>query len=124
MIENRSTGEPSEWASWRTRLVRSMNYPATRLNCCTSGYPEGSNLPVHFDSDREVLTTALSIIGTRNAEDARVMRIRNTMRVEEVELSEACLKALTPRTKFEVLGPADWTFDGEGNRPSLGSGAH
>lgn len=107
-----------------TRLVRSMNYPATRLNCCTSGYPEGSNLPVHFDSDREVLQTALSIIGTRDAKDARVMHIRNTMRVEELEVSEPCLKELTPRTKFEVLGPADWTFDAEGNLPSLGIGAH
>ena len=45
------------------------------------GYPEGATLPVHFDADREVLDAALSIIGTRAAENARVMRIRNTMLV-------------------------------------------
>ncbi len=46
-----------------TRLVRTMNYDATRINCLTSGYPEGANLPVHLDSDRQVLDAALSIFG-------------------------------------------------------------
>ena len=105
------------------RLVKSMNYGATRINCVTSGYPEGANLPVHFDTDREVLDAALSIIGTRPMESARVMRIRNTMFVQEMEVSEPCLKELKPMTKFEVLGPADWTFDANGNLPSL-SGGH
>jgi len=35
-----------------SRLVQAMNYDATRINCTTSGYPEGANLPVHYDSDR------------------------------------------------------------------------
>jgi hypothetical protein len=77
-----------------TRLVREMNYKATVINCLTAGYPEGANLPVHFETDREVLDAALAIIGNRPASDARVMRIRNTLHVEEVEVSEACLGAL------------------------------
>src|SRR5205807_8369964 len=48
-----------------TRLVRSMNYQATVINCLTSGYPEGANLPVHLDTDRQVLDAALAILGTR-----------------------------------------------------------
>ena len=32
-----------------TRLVQSMNYRATIINCLTAGYPEGANLPVHLD---------------------------------------------------------------------------
>ena len=50
-----------------TRLVKSMNYEATVINCLTAGYPEGANLPVHFDTDREVIDAALAIIGTRAA---------------------------------------------------------
>jgi hypothetical protein len=107
-----------------TRLVKSLNYEATRLNCVTSGYPEGSNLPVHYDTDREVLDNALSIIGTRDALNGRVMRIRNTMLVSELEVSEPCLKELTPRTKFEVVGPVDWKFDADGNLPPLAVGSH
>jgi hypothetical protein len=107
-----------------TRLVKSMNYNATRINCVTSGYPEGANLPVHYDSDREVLEAALRIIGTRDADQGRVMRIRNTMKVDELEVSEPCLQTLTPQTKFEVLGPANWTFDASGNLPDLNVGGH
>ena len=47
------------------RLVKAMDYNATVINCVTSGYPEGANVSVHFDTDREVLDDALSIIGTR-----------------------------------------------------------
>jgi len=48
-----------------TRLVRATDYPSTVLNCLTSGYPEGANLPVHLDSDREVIDAALALLGAR-----------------------------------------------------------
>lgn len=99
-----------------TRLVRSMNYQATVINCLTSGYPEGANLPVHLDSDKQVVDAALAIIGTRLPEKARVMHIRNTMHVEEVEVSEACLQELEKKTNFTIIGgPSEMKFDGDGN---------
>jgi hypothetical protein len=107
-----------------TRLVKNMNYKATVINCMTSGNPEGAMLPVYYDTDREVIEGALKIIGTREAEQARVMRIRNTLLVEEVEVSEPALKELKPMTQFEVLGDANWTFDSEGNLPPMPGGAH
>src|ERR1700738_1458938 len=61
-----------------TRLVKAMDYRATVINCLTSGYPESANLPVHFETDREAVDAALAIIGTRSAQSARIMRIRNT----------------------------------------------
>src|SRR5205085_6607119 len=98
-----------------TRLVRSMNYQATVINCLTSGYPDGANLPVHLDSDRAVIDAALKILGTRRPEDARIMHVRNTLQVEEVEVSEPCLRTLKPETEFTVLGPAHaLQFDAEG----------
>jgi hypothetical protein len=103
-----------------TRLVKSMDYQATVINCVTSGYPEGANIVVHFDTDREVLDAALAIIGTRPAEKARIMHIKNTLMLEEVELSEPCLQELQRRTEFDIIkGPYDITFDATGNLPSL-----
>src|SRR5205085_12348485 len=61
------------------RLVKAMNYRATVLNCRTAGSPDGASLPVHFETDREVIDAALAIIGTRPPEEARVLRIRNTL---------------------------------------------
>jgi hypothetical protein len=99
-----------------TRLVKGMDYHATRINCVTSGYPEGANISVHFDTDREVLDAALAIIGKRDPHQARVMHIKNTLMLEEVEVSEACINDLRPMTSFDVLkGPYDLTFDAAGN---------
>lgn len=99
-----------------SRLVQSMNYRATVINCVTSGYPEGANIPVHFDTDREVLEAALSCLGTRRPEDARIMHIRNTLQVEEVLVSESCLRQKRDGSAFEVLGsPFELTFDRAGN---------
>jgi hypothetical protein len=103
-----------------TRLVRGMNYRATVINCLTAGYPEGAYLPVQFETDREVLDAALAIIGTRAAVEARVLRIRNTLHLEEVEVSEACLGVREGRTDFiPQEAPRDMAFDAQGNLAPL-----
>jgi hypothetical protein len=103
-----------------THLVKAMDYNATVINCVTSGYPEGANTPVHFDTDREVLDAALAIIGMRAPEKARIMHIRNTLKLEEVEVSEPCLQELERKTDFDVIkGPFDIAFDSAGNLSSV-----
>jgi len=98
------------------RLVKSMNYHATVINCMTSGYPDGANLPVHLETDREVVDGALRIIGNRAPEQARVLHIRNTLKVEEVEVSEPCLADQREQGVFSVLGPPNpMAFDSQGN---------
>ncbi len=103
-----------------TRLVKGMNYKATVINVMTAGYPDGANLPVHFDTDREVIESALKIIGTREPQEARVMRIRNTLCVEELEVSEACLAEPRGPTPFSVVGaPHELSYDAAGNLTPL-----
>lgn len=103
-----------------TRLVRAMNYRATVVNCLTAGYPEGANLPVHFETDREVVDAALAIIGTRQAQDARILRIRNTLHLGEMEISEPCLSERDRATDFAVVDSTkDLGFDEAGNLPPL-----
>jgi hypothetical protein len=103
-----------------TRLTRAMDYRSTVINCLTAGYPEGAFVPVHFETDREVLDAALAIIGTRPAEEARVMRIRNTLLLEDMEISEPCLQEPQRQTSFTTLGSAaSAKFDAKGNLPGL-----
>ena len=103
-----------------TRLIEAMNYRATVINCLTAGYPEGAMLPVHFPTDREVLDAALIIIGTRGPEQARLLRIKNTLHLDELEVSEAVLDDPSPQTRFTPLGPArPLSFDAAGNLPPL-----
>jgi hypothetical protein len=103
-----------------TRLIQQMDYRATVINCLTAGYPEGAFLPVHFGSDREVLDAALAIIGTRRPEEARVQRIRNTLTLDELEVSEPCLAEPSPQTQFAPVAAArPPSFDGAGDLPPL-----
>lgn len=102
-----------------TRLVKTMNYQATVINCLTAGYPEGANIPVYFDTDRQVVDAALAILGTRTPEQGRVMRIRNTLMLDEILASEACLEEPVRETEFSVAGePVAIRFDPEGNLPA------
>ena len=80
-----------------------MDYRPTVINCLTAGYPEGAFIPVHFESDREVIEAALVIIGTRTPEQARVLRIKDTLHLDELEVSEAVLEDPDPQTRFEVI---------------------
>jgi hypothetical protein len=107
------------------RLVREMNYRATVINCLTAGYPEGANVPVYFDSDREVVDAALAIAGTREPDETRVLRIRNTLCLEELEMSEPCLADLPAGINVEVVGTGgEWQFDAAGNLSGLPISAH
>ncbi len=103
-----------------TGLVKAMNYKATVINCLTAGYPEGAFIPVHFATDREVLDAALAIIGTRAPEEARLLRIQDTLHLDELEVSEAVLADPEPQTSFTPLGrPRPLAFDEAGMLPPL-----
>jgi hypothetical protein len=103
-----------------TRLIRAMDYHSTVINCLTAGYPAGANLPVHFETDREAVDAALAIIGTREPDSARIIHIRNTLFLEEVEISEPCLAEPTSETPFFIHQPAcEFAFDPAGNLPGI-----
>jgi hypothetical protein len=103
-----------------TRLVQQMDYRATTINCLTAGYPEGAFVPVHFGTDREVIDAALVIIGMRSPEQARILRIHNTMHLDELDVSEPCLTEPDRQTDFAPVGrPRPLEFDAAGNLPPL-----
>jgi hypothetical protein len=99
-----------------SRLIKAMDYQATIINCLTAGYPDGASLPVHFDSDRQAIDAALAIIGVRGPGEARILHIRNTLALEEMEVSEPCLDDSSRVTTFQTLGTAfEMAFDVKGN---------
>ena len=98
--------------------VHAQYYKDTVINCLTAGYPEGANLPVHFDTDREVIDAALAIMGTRRPEEARIMHIRNTLQLEELVISEPLL-GQAPGSITALGAPFPLTFDAQGNLPAV-----
>jgi hypothetical protein len=103
-----------------TRLVRAIDARAMALNALAAGNPQAARIPLAFDTDREAIEAALATIGRARAEDVRLVRIRNTLRLDVVEVSEACLPDLAGRADVERLSaPREITFDRNGNLTPL-----
>jgi hypothetical protein len=97
------------------RLVNKIDSRATYINCLTGLSPESARIPITFDTDREAVEAALGTIGMVKPEEARIIRIQNTLLLEELEVSEAFLPEVRGRTNLEVLwGPKGLMFDGSG----------
>ena len=102
-----------------TRVVKAMDTNSTWINVITSGYPAVGMIPPHFDTDREVIHVALGTIGLVEPAHAKVLWIRNTLDVVEVECSEAYLDAARERPDLDVLSDLRvLPFDDAGNLPT------
>jgi len=98
------------------RLVEKIDHHATYINVLTGTHPSSGSIPLHYDTDREVLNAALGTIGLIEPEDARIMRIKNTLELGEVEASEAYLEEMEDREDLEILiPPREIAFDAAGN---------
>jgi hypothetical protein len=102
------------------RLVQKINYAAMHMNAITSGVAEAAKVPMAFDTDRQAIEIALGMIGLTPSEQARIVRIKNTLHLTEIDCSEALLaevrahKRLTPATAGAAM-----SFDAQGNLPAF-----
>jgi len=104
----------------RTRVVDTMDMNQTRINCLTGGHATGAMIPLYYDTDRELLEVALPQLGLIEPPDARLMWIRNTLDVAEVECSKAYFDEAQSRDDLEILGdPRPLPFDEAGNLTSV-----
>src|SRR5947207_1293000 len=93
-------------------IVEKSDTKPTPINCITAGTPNGAKIPATYDTDREAIETALSCIGLTPPEKARVIRIKNTLMLGEIEVSEAYLPDVARRSDLTSLGdPAPLAFD-------------
>jgi Lactate racemase N-terminal domain len=100
------------------RLVNKIDPTPTYINCLTGLSPESARIPITFDTDREAVEAALGTIGAVKSEEARIVRIKNTLLLEELDVSEALLPEVKPRDTLEILwGPKGLAFDHSGALP-------
>ena len=70
------------------RLVDKIDRLSTYMNCITGISLEKAAIPMHFETDRECIEVALGSVGLTPPERSRVVRIKNTLQVDEIEVSE------------------------------------
>jgi hypothetical protein len=102
------------------RLVRSTNQSITALNALTALSLQSVKIPIHFETDREAVTRALESLALRDVREARVMRIRDTLSLEKVSVSEAFVGPAAKRADLELIAePQGMDFDPAGNLTAL-----
>lgn len=98
------------------RLVDKMDRDATYINAITGGDPEQAKIPLTLNNDREAIEAAAGTVGLIAPEDLKIVRIRSTKHLEEVEVSRAYEDELPKRPDLEVITQGKpIVFDGESN---------
>ena len=100
------------------RAIEEMNREITYINCMTGNHPSGAHIPLYFDTDRICIDKALETVGLVEPENARVLRIHNTLELDELLVSEAYRTEIEQRDDLDIVGEAtDMPFDANGDLP-------
>lgn len=98
------------------RTVEQIDQAITNINCITGGHPTAAMTPLVYETDREVLTQALSTIGLVEPDAARVLQISDTLHLREVLVSESFAEEVASREDLEIVAEATpLVFDQAGN---------
>ena len=104
-------------AEFTTRkLVNKIDFPMTYANCLTSTVAQPGKLPIILDDDRDAILAAMKTCNARDLTQARVVRIKDSLRIGEIYISESMLAEAARTPEIEVIGsPAEMAFDAAGN---------
>jgi hypothetical protein len=101
-----------------TRLVEQMDKAVSYKNALSAMTPATVRVSMNFPTDVQCLQAAFRVAGVEPA-DARILRIRNTLAIQQLIASDASMAALKGRSDIDVLeGPLPWTLDAHGNLDS------
>lgn len=89
------------------RLADKIDWHATYLNALTAAQPASARLPVVCVDDREAMRHALVAAGVERLADARVARIKNTLHIESMIVSNAALAHMHNSGRYALGGVSD-----------------
>jgi hypothetical protein len=95
-------------------LYNQIDFKPTYHNMVTSGFLERAKLPLIAETDRQALEIALRGAGFVEPEKARIIRIKNTLHLDELQVSLPVLEEIRGRSDIQILGPIDSPFDETG----------
>src|SRR5437867_6071502 len=99
-----------------TRLVNAMDKSVTYVNALTSLTPHGAKIPIHFDTDRECISHALASLALPDTREAKVVHIRDTLSLVNLDASEVYADLVKAREDLETVeAPREMRFDGTNN---------
>lgn len=98
------------------RAVDKIDWAPTATNAVVGAGPESVRIPLTYDTDRECLDAAFMTVGPTPTPDLRLVRIRNTLALEEFWASESLLPECEENPALTILTePEPMRFDAAGN---------
>lgn len=96
-------------------LYETIDFKATYANVFTTTFLNRANIPVIMDSDRQAIEAAIDVQRLERPERARVVRIKNTLDIGEIELSETLLREFANHPDLRQVGElTEMRFDDQG----------
>ena len=105
------------------RLYKELDVPSTYANIITSMNLDGGAIPIIMNNDHDAIALAVKTVVRVKPADCRIVRIRNTLQLGEIEVSQALIDEVQRQPeRFEIAElPRDVKFDLQGNLgPLLG----
>jgi hypothetical protein len=104
-------------ADFTTRkLVNKVNFPMTYANGLTSTVVGPTHMPTVLESDYDAIRATIKTCNARDLKLAKVVRIKNTLSLGDIMISESLLEQARTVPGITITGePEELAFDGEGN---------
>lgn len=97
------------------RCLNDVDWESTWINLTTNTMIDGAKIPLYQNNDYDALRVALRTCPRIDYGRARIVRIRDTLSLNEFEVSEAMLPELSKTEGVEILSaPYALEFDAEG----------
>ncbi len=98
------------------RAFDKFSFEQTYPNSLTSTVPMSVKIPMVLKSDRQAIQAAIKTCNIINKENVRLVRIKNTVHIGEIEVSENLLGEVRTNKYLEIASSSyEWEFDNEGN---------
>ena len=98
------------------RLYDKMDFEEMYPNSLTSTVPTSVKLPMVLHNDREAIQAAIKTCNIGDKKKVTLVRMKNTLDVERIWVSETLLKTAEAHPQLEIDGVAEeMRFDSEGN---------
>ncbi|WP_297214197.1 lactate racemase domain-containing protein [uncultured Flavonifractor sp.] len=97
------------------RCVNDVDWGATWINLTTSTELRGGSVPIYANNDREALMIAIRTCNGIDMKRAKVVRIRDTLSLEDIEVSTAYYDELKDNPEIQITSePFDLRFGEDG----------
>jgi hypothetical protein len=99
-----------------SRAVKALNLQSMYVNAVTSLGLATAKIPIYFETDREVIETAVISLVSSSPEKLRIVRIANTLTLDRMLVSETAAEQARAHSGVTFVGTAkEVEFDGGGN---------